>query len=68
MNHQLFNYQLAAEALLPMEVSVRSLRRYASKRTPINRRLKVVRMGHRTVGIRPADLEVWKARCAGENV
>lgn len=68
MNHGLLSYKQAAEALLPLKISHHSLKRAASPRTPFNRRLKVVRLGHRTVGIRPVDLEKWKARCAGENI
>ena len=68
MNHGLLTYQGAAEALLPLKVAVRSLRRYASKETPEAKRLRVVRLGHTKVGIRPADLEIWKARCAGEKI
>lgn len=68
MNHGLLTYEDARKALLPLKVAVRSLRRYASTATPVCRRLKVVRMSHTKVGIRPADLEIWKARCAGEQI
>lgn len=68
MNHELLTYEQASEALKPMKVSHHTLRRHASSAVPFKRRLRVVRFGHRTVGIRPADLEIWKARCAGENV
>lgn len=68
MNHGLLNYQQASDSLLPKKVSVRSLRRYASKATPKHRRLTVVRFSAVNVGIRPADLEIWKARCAGEQI
>jgi hypothetical protein len=57
-------YQQAADSLKPLEFSVRSLRRAASRETPIRQRLKVVRLGHSTVGIRKSDLQDWINRCA----
>lgn len=60
MTAGLLSYRDAVAALLPMRFSVRSLRRHTSRRTPASRRLRVVRFGHRTVGIRPIDLEKWK--------
>lgn len=64
MNHGLLTYPEAAKALLPLKVSVRSLKRFASGATPFRKRLKVVRLGHRTVGIKPIQLEDWKERCS----
>jgi hypothetical protein len=59
-NHSLLTYQQAARALLPFKISVHSLRIYASEATPWRCRLRIVKLGHRTVGIRPVDLEKWK--------
>lgn len=61
----LMTYEQASTSLLPLKVSADTLRRAASvKLTPIRKRLKVVRIGHRTVGIRKSDLQDWLNRCA----
>lgn len=60
MNPSLLTYEQAAQSLLPMKISHWTLRKAASDATPKRRRLTVVRIGHRTVGIRPVDLEKWK--------
>lgn len=38
------------------------LRRAASEATPLKKRLRVVRLGHSTVRIRPNDLSNWIER------
>jgi len=43
-------------------LSVRVLRRAASRTTPFKKRLPVVRVGHRTVRLKEADLESWIER------
>jgi len=58
----LLTYKQAVEALRPLKCSVRTLRLKASKKTPAHQRLQVVRLGHRTVGIRPVDLQEWVSR------
>lgn len=60
MNHGLLTYQDAAKALAPMKISPRTLRYYASDAVPFKKRLRKVKLGHCTVGIRPVDLEKWK--------
>ena len=50
----------AAESL---GVSDRSVRRYVARR-----KLAVIRLGHRTVRIRPADLEKFKEKLTDKSI
>lgn len=58
------------EAAVQANISERRLRDFASKkfcfknRIPVERRLRVVHLGHRSVGIRPNDLNLWLERNA----
>lgn len=42
-----------------LHVDCRTVRRWCSRFTPAHRRLRVIRLGHRTVRIHPNDVERW---------
>lgn len=57
-------YEEAAEQCV-LRYSARSLRRFASFKTPARKRLRVVRLNRSNVQVRIHDLREWEARMEG---